>query len=348
MQEKHDTLRIGLVGAGANTKRKHIPGFQSLPNVEIVCVANRSRESSEKVAQEYDIPEIKDSWRDVVSSPNVDAVCIGTWPYLHREITCAALEEGKHVLCEARMAMNLSEARTMLEASQKTPHLVTQLVPTPLGLRVNRTVRRILDEGGLGEWLMVEVRDLWDDLTDPGTPLKWRQRKELSGHNYVTLGQWFEILVRWLGSVEWIDACAKIHIDSKDDPETGSPYPVEMPDHLTVIAQFENGAAGHLLCSAVAGSEPESVLRLHGSKGTLRYSPNTEALHWFDRGSDVPQELAVEPGGGWRVEEEFVSAIRGQEQVEFTDFGTGVRYMELSESVHRSWSEARRVQLPLP
>jgi len=348
MQEKHDIVRIGLVGAGANARRRHIPGFQSQPNVEIVCVANRSRESSGRIAQEYNIPEIKDSWQDVVSSPDIDAVCIGTWPYLHREITCAALEEGKHVLCEARMAMDLSEARTMLEASRNKSHLVTQLVPTPLGLAVHRTVRRILDEGGLGEWLAVEVRELWDDLTEPGTPLKWRQRKELSGHNYVTLGQWFELLVRWLGSVEWIDACAKIHVDSQHDPKTGSPYSVEMPDHLAVVAQFENGAAGHLLCSAVVGTEPESVLRLHGSKGTLRYSPHSESLHWFDRASDVAQEVAVEPGGGWRVEEEFINAIRGQEQVEFTDFVTGVRYMELSESVYRSWSEAKRIQLPLP
>ena len=76
MQEKNDTLRIGLVGAGANTKRKHIPGFQSLPDVEIVCVANRSRESSEKIAREYNIPEIKDSWQDVISSPDIDAVCM--------------------------------------------------------------------------------------------------------------------------------------------------------------------------------------------------------------------------------------------------------------------------------
>ena len=347
MQEEHSSLRVGLVGAGANTKRRHIPGFQSIPGVEIVCVANRSRKSSEKIAQEYGIPQVKESWQEVVSSPDVDAVCIGTWPYVHRDITCAALDEGKHVLCEARMAMNLSEARAMLEAAKRKPHLIKQLVPTPLGLRVHQTVRR-MDDGSLGEWLGVEVRDLFDDLTDPESPLKWRQRRELSGNNYVTLGQWFEVLVRWVGSAEWIDTCAKVHVESRPDPETGDSYRVKMPDHLVVLAQFENGATGHLLCSAVSGTEPESILRLHGSKGTLRYNGETDALHWFDRGSDVPQEVVVEPKGRWRVEEEFVSAIRGQERVEFTDFETGVRYMQLSEAVHLSWSEGRRVQLPLP
>ncbi len=54
------------------------------------------------------------------------AVCIGTWPNLHAEVTVAALERGKHVLCEARMACNLTEAKRMLAASEARPQLVAQ------------------------------------------------------------------------------------------------------------------------------------------------------------------------------------------------------------------------------
>ena len=107
MNNENSIIRVGLVGAGANTRRKHIPGFQACPGVEIVTVANRSIESSGRVAQEFGISRVAESWQEVVRDPEVDAVCIGTWPYLHREATCAALEAGKHVLCEARMAMDL-------------------------------------------------------------------------------------------------------------------------------------------------------------------------------------------------------------------------------------------------
>ncbi len=103
-----DTIRIGLVGAGGNTRLRHIPGLQKIAGVEIASVANRSRASSERVAQEFGIPRIHDRWTDLVNDPDIDAVMIGTWPYLHCPITLAALDAGKHVLTEARIAMILA------------------------------------------------------------------------------------------------------------------------------------------------------------------------------------------------------------------------------------------------
>ena len=114
-------VRIGIVGAGANTKLRHIPGFQKISDVEIVGVCNRSAESSQRIADEYKIPKTYDSWQQVVEDDNVDAVMIGTWPNMHCEITCAALEAGKHVLTEARMAMNLAEAQKMQAAAKANP-----------------------------------------------------------------------------------------------------------------------------------------------------------------------------------------------------------------------------------
>src|SRR2546427_2661572 len=113
------TIRVGFVGAGKNTRSRHIPGFQKLPGVELIAVANRSRESGERVAREFGIARVHDDWRDVVRAPDVDAVCIGTWPYMHGPVTLAALEHGKHVLCEARMAMDSAEGRRMLDAARR-------------------------------------------------------------------------------------------------------------------------------------------------------------------------------------------------------------------------------------
>ena len=72
-----DTIRIGMVGAGANTRLRHVPGFRNIPGVELVGVVNRSRESSERAAAEFEIPRVFDSWQELVDDDEIDAVMIG-------------------------------------------------------------------------------------------------------------------------------------------------------------------------------------------------------------------------------------------------------------------------------
>ena len=97
------TIKIGLIGAGGNTRTRHIPGFKAIENIELSAVANRSMESSKKIAAEFGVREVATSWRQIIENPDIDAVCIGTWPYMHCPITIAALENHKHVLCEAQI-----------------------------------------------------------------------------------------------------------------------------------------------------------------------------------------------------------------------------------------------------
>src|ERR1700722_10731538 len=112
-------IRIGLIGAGGNTRLRHIPGFLAIDDVELLAVCNRRPESSAAIAREFSIPRVYRHWEEVVADRDIDAISIGTWPYLHCPITLAALEAGKHVLTEARLAMNAAEAHTMLAASRK-------------------------------------------------------------------------------------------------------------------------------------------------------------------------------------------------------------------------------------
>ena len=154
-----EPIRIGIVGAGANTRRHHIPNFQALPGVEVVSVVNRSRESSERVAEEFGIPTVYEDWEELVEADDTDAICIGTWPYMHCPVTLAALDEGKHVLTEARMAMNAEEARDMLSASLASPSLVTQIVPAPMTLKFDRTILDLIAGGFLGRFWRWTYRD---------------------------------------------------------------------------------------------------------------------------------------------------------------------------------------------
>src|SRR3954467_13479448 len=153
-----DKIRVGVVGAGANTRLHHIPKLQKIEGVEIVCVANRTRGSSERVAQEFGIPRVHESWEALVNDTGIDAVMIGTWPYMHCPITLAALAAGKHVLTEARIAMNAAEARRMLAASRAKPNLVTQVLPGPAVLPADPAAMPLLADGYIGELQALDLK----------------------------------------------------------------------------------------------------------------------------------------------------------------------------------------------
>src|SRR5262245_43564776 len=139
-----EDIRVGLIGAGGNVRNRHLPGFRKVKEVKIVGVVNRSRESSQRVAEQFDIPRVYDTWRDLLADDEINAVCIGTWPYMHRPVTLAALERGKHVLTEARMANTAQEAGDMLAASRSHPELVCQLTPTSTTYRIDNALKRLI------------------------------------------------------------------------------------------------------------------------------------------------------------------------------------------------------------
>ena len=85
--------------------------------VELTTVCNRSPDSSRRVAEKWKFQRTSDDWRQVIADSGVDAIFIGTWPYMHREMATAALVAGKHVFCQARMCMDWHEAMQMVAAA---------------------------------------------------------------------------------------------------------------------------------------------------------------------------------------------------------------------------------------
>ena len=340
-----NTIRIGVVGAGANTVSKHIPGLRAIEGCEIVGVCNRSRESSERVAQQLGLPTVYDTWRELVEAPDTDAIVIGTWPYMHCRSTLAALAAGKHVLCEARMAASAQEAHAMRDAAQARPNLVAQVVPSPYTLGVDKTVQRMLAAGFLGELLAIDVRD-GNGFLDREAPLHWRQDFDLSGVNMLSLGIWYEAIMRWAGEATRVTAMSKTFTKMRKDA-SGALRAVRVPEHVDVLADMACGAQARLQISAVTGLAGPSEAWLFGSAGTLRFAEGR--LYGARRGEAALQEIDIpaEETGSWRVEEEFVNAIRGGETITPTTFEDGVKYMEFTEAVARSMAAGAAVALPL-
>lgn len=341
-----ETLGIGIVGAGGIVRERHLPGFTALPDVRIVAVANRTVESARAVAAEWGIPDVHVDWRELVAREDLDIVLVGTWPYLHKDVTLAALAAGKHVFCQARMAMNYAEARVMFEAAARSDR-VTALCPPPHVMPVDKLVRKLLAEGYLGELRHVRLNSLSAAGADPSRPPTWRQIAGYSGLNTMALGIWAEVLHRWCGYATEVWADHRTFVAERPDGRGGR-YRVSIPDSVMVLCAFECGAQGLLHLSAVAHHGGPERVELYGSEGTIIHEPGSGGI-WCGRRDEsdlswvtVPPELA----NPWNVEANYIAAIREGEPV-LTSFADGVKYMEFVEAVYRSQESGARVRLPL-
>ena len=336
-------VRVGVIGAGANTRTRHIPGFQTIAGVEVVAICNRTKASGERVAKEFGIPRVAENWREIIASPEIDAICIGTWPNLHGKLTIAALRAGKHVLTEARMARNLAEAELMLAEAKAHPDLVAQIVPAPLSLPFDATIADLLQTNRLGDIREVFLTATTGGLANSTLPLSWRQDLTLNGKNTLYLGIYYEMALRWLGrGVTALVADAAIFTKERKNEEE-VPQPTTIPESVTVLGNYADGARLVAHFSGVETTAPRAEIRLNGSDAGLRLDLAKGELWLARRGEmEKPVTVAPEKRGEWRVEADFIDSIREGTPVRLTNFSTGVDYMRFTEAVWESWSNDRR------
>jgi len=340
-------IRIGIVGAGSIVRSKHLPNFRRIAGVEIVAVCNRSRESGEKVAAEFGIAKVLTDWRALVALEEINAVLIGTWPYMHHPVTLAALEAGKHVLCESRMCMNAREAREML-AKARASDRVTMLCPPPIGLKGDYVMKRLIAEGYIGELRHLTVVSLTDQWADPSRPLHWRQTPEYSGVNTLQLGMYAEAVERWVGRATSVSAHSRVFYSPRYWPETGEPREVTIPDAITITAQMANGALSSWVFNGVIAGPGVALIELAGSEGRLLYWVNRDEILGARAGERELKPIAIPESEArrWTVEEDFVRAIREGTPVS-PNFEDGVKYMEFTEAAIRAAETGQRISLPL-
>ncbi|HUJ73313.1 MAG TPA: Gfo/Idh/MocA family oxidoreductase, partial [bacterium] len=317
-------IRIGIIGAGNIVKTRHLPGFQKQEDCQVVAVHNRRRANAEAVAKEWNIPHVLDSAQAVLERDDVNVVLIGTTPYLHRDLTVAALRAGKHVFCQARMARNATEAADMLAEARRHPELVTMVCPAPHVFPGQAFVGRLLREGALGELRLVRLQHLSDSTLSPEVPFHWRMDREISGYNVLTLGIYSEILNRWVGRARTVTASGRVFTRQRKDPETGALREVRIPESLAVTGELESGAHYVLTFSGVAPYSPGDLIEIYGTKGALHYDVTGQRvlLGKVAQGRSTrvglvapkeppqPIEIPAAERGEWRVEADFVSAIR--------------------------------------
>jgi predicted dehydrogenase len=271
-------LRVGIIGAGTNTRARHIPGLRAIAGVELAAVSNRSLATAKAAAAEFGIDRTEEDWRRVVEDPKIDAIVIGTWPNLHAEVTLAALAAGKHVLTEARMAASLAEAERMLASSRSHPDLVAQVVPAPLSLDFDGIITGMLEEEALGRLREVCITQTAATYADEAKPMTPRQDERQSGINCLSLGIYYETVRRWLGvDPQAVAADGSVFTPERSDG-AGGKAAVRVPESLTVLARYREGYRLMAHFSGVERGLPRNEIRLNGSTASLRLDLNGSRL----------------------------------------------------------------------
>ena len=339
-------VRIGIIGAGGIFRSRHFPGLAKIDDAEVVAICNRSKESGQKIASEFDLPpDLMTDPEALLAREDIDAVMIGTWPYKHCQFVLASLEAGKHTFVQARMAMNLAEAKQMYSKAQETG-LVTQICPAP-SWKAGRFLRRLIDEGYCGDIYNVYVRNVGGDLTDPNEPLHWRNIDRYSGLNALGMGITMERVHRVLGYLSNVSARTSIYTQERPLPDGNGTGPVERPEMVHIMGRMQNGAEGVFTFSGLARFGDGSQVEIYGSEGTLIYDMGSK-VQGAKAGDKELQDIRIPPdeAAEWTVEADFINAINGGPQGD-TSFYEGVRYMELTEAVARSTELSQTINLPL-
>jgi len=278
------TLRVGLIGyrfmgrAHSNAWRQAPKFFKLKANVEMHTLCGRDASAVQAARAQLGWQHAVTDWREIVESPLIDIVDIATPTFSHAEIAIAAAKNGKHVLCEKPLALNLKECEAVYAAVKKAK-VVHMVVHNYRRIPAIVLAKRMLDEGALGRIHHFRARYAQDRLADPEFPLDWRLQKETSGGGvHSDINSHIIDLARYLVG-EFTQVCGLVHTFIPERPRadllaqgTRKLGKVTAPDSAVFIGWMEGGVMANLEATRYAlGRRNQITIEINGSKGSLYF-----------------------------------------------------------------------------
>lgn len=371
--EETATVRVGVLGAGAWARGAHLPGFAREPRCEVVALADPQLDLARAAGTEFDIATVTDNHMDVLSRDDVDMIDVCTPSHTHFELAWAALEAGKHVLCEKPVAYDF---RDTVRASDlaRSKGLKTKMGFTFRYSPAMQHMKNLIDSGFIGTPFIFNGYEQNSQWLDPNTPLRQVdihadqskiQVSSLEGYGapIIDLAHWFV----GSGFAEVVGTMRNF-IPNRVVRETGQMMRMNIDDGDVFIGEFQNGAIGTIQTSFVTvGNYPGLEARVYGSEGALicRLVEEFGICETLEAAKPDSVEFKVvqipkplyPPGGSaresWRtlfyanLISNFVTEILSGDETNQGDFLDGARVQEVINAVELSFRERRWVDLPM-
>ncbi|MGI8493723.1 MAG: Gfo/Idh/MocA family protein [Pyrinomonadaceae bacterium] len=352
MKEK---IGIGIIGSGF-ARKVQIPAFLECENVEIISIASGHLENAESAAKEFSIGHFTDDWRETVSREDVDLICITTPPDTHREMTLAAIENGRHVLCEKPMAMNSEEAREMTEKAKEKG--VLALIDHELRFQDGRQKAfQMLREGAIGKVRHAKYNFRNASRGDADLPWTWWSSRKRGGGAIGAIGSHIIDSFNWFLGTEISEVFCQLqtHIKTRKDEKTGEMREVTSDDEANLVARFaENDltgdATGIISISMVEYPNYQNLIEFFGDAGAMRVGylgeieiakkgeKDWQALD-FEKPKSVPNIFdSGFPSGFTAFAPKIIEAIRaGKTEIRHAaTFEDGLKVQKVIDAAHES------------
>ena len=268
-------LRVGILGAGAWARFAHIPGWQRDPRAEVVAIADVDPDAAHDVAREFGIPEATADWQALVARNDLDVIDVVTPSHTHFELSRAAIEAGKHVLCEKPVAYDERDTLALAETARERG------LKTKLGFTFRYSpgvqyAKSLIDDGFVGEPFIFNGYEQNSQWLDPQVPLRQvdpdadqsvLQTSSLEGYGAPTI----DISRWWVGAgYARVVGTMRNFIPERMVRATGRMMRMNIDDGDIFLAEYTNGALGSIQTSYVTvGNYPGIEARIYGSRGAI-------------------------------------------------------------------------------
>ncbi|HET7626413.1 MAG TPA: Gfo/Idh/MocA family oxidoreductase [Verrucomicrobiae bacterium] len=285
------TLRVGMVGyrfmgkAHSNAWRQAPKFFPLKAHVEMHTICGRDPGNVQAARAQYGWQRATTDWREIVESPLIDIVDIVTPTNSHAEIAIAAAQNGKHVLCEKPLALDVKQAQAMFAAAQKA-RVVHMICHNYRRIPAIALAKKMMTENALGRIFHFRARYAQDRLVDPDFPLDWRLQKETSGSGvHSDINSHIIDLGRHLVG-EFKEVCGLTHTFIPERPILETPKKpgiavskatrkmgnVTVPDSAMFMGRMGDGVLANLEATRYAyGRKNHIEIEINGSKGSLYF-----------------------------------------------------------------------------
>jgi predicted dehydrogenase len=367
-------VRVGVLGAGRWAQIAHLPGWARDPRAEIVAVCDVAPQLAAEAAATFAVPHFGADYREVVARDDIDVIDVVTPSHTHFELAMAALEAGKHVLCEKPVAFDFRETARAADLA-RDKGLKTKLGFTFRYSPAMLYMKEMVDQGFCGEPYIYNAYEQNSQWIDPQTPLRQNdheadqsrlQVSSLEGYGAPVID-----IARWMVGADMTSVVGVLRnfVPERMVRATGRMMRMNIDDGDIFISEFANGAIGSVQTSFVTvGNYPGIEVRLYGSQGAIITrlveefgiaetikAATPDAVEFVEL--EVPQRFY--PHGGspretWyslfyaNLIKDFLDELTTDTPRNQGNFDDGAWVQEIINAVERSHHQRGWVDLPLP